>query len=890
MTTNLKHERTFHKELLEELNKFNEEQANKYPKDEFLTIDLHCHNYNSDVPDELLGRILKVPETWLPTKSLLKTLKKHGSTAFTITNHNNARSIWEQREKGKDILSAAEFSCMVPDFNIGIHVLTYGFTPKQEKILNKLRRNVYAFQEYTCKENIPTIWAHPLYYYAVDGVPPFEFFDKMALIFERFEVLNGQRDTWQNMLVKIWVESLTPEKIDELAQKTGIDPKRYCRNPYLKAMSGGSDSHMGIFAGLTGTRLHVPDLQNRIFTTSLSDLALEAIREGRMAPFGSHNNNEKMTVAFLDYVCQIALYYKDPGIIRMLLHKGSMQDKIIALMVSNGFAELKRHKVTMNFIELFHKSFGGKAPHFSKRWFIPKVYKPIFDDATKIAKIKKNSPENIIDTFTDAVYSISEKLNNILADRLVKKIDKLSKNKNWDDFNLATFIDKMELPSEFRSLINPEKKSLNGGISFNFGDFMDGLSFPFLTSSLILLANFTSARVLYNARPLLTEFSAKIDRLKHPKRMLWLTDTYEDHNGVSMVLKSFHQEIKARNLPIDIMVCSKTLQADDNLIVVDPLMEFKVPFYRQQTFRVPRLLDIQKIFLDGEYDRIICSTEGPMGMVALFLKNAYFVPTHFYIHTDWLMFGRKVLKMDRDNLSRMRRFLRAFYQSFDNLFVLNSDHQKWLSSEEMGFDPEKVKLTAHWAESEFYPRKSIKQIAFGVEEKSPVVLFAGRLSHEKGIMELPKMYKNLVNEIPDIQFVIAGSGPAEEALKAEFPEAVYMGWVNHDELPNLYSAADILVLPSKFDTFSCVVLESLSCGLPVIAYKTKGPKDIIIDGENGYLVSNQKTMVEKLGTYLKEKQLQENFKQEAVNRGKYYNPDKIIEQFIQDTGLKDQKE
>ena len=126
----------------------------------------------------------------------------------------------------------------------------------------------------------------------------------------------------------------------------------------------------------------IPDLEKRVFTTSISDLALEAIREGRMAPFGSHNNNEKMTVAFLDYVFQIALYYKDPGIIRMLLHKGSTRDKFIALMVSNGFAELKRHKVTMNFIELFHKSFGGKAPHFSKRWFIPKVYKPIFDDAS----------------------------------------------------------------------------------------------------------------------------------------------------------------------------------------------------------------------------------------------------------------------------------------------------------------------------------------------------------------------------------------------------------------------------------------------------------------------------------------------------------------------------
>ena len=180
MTINLKHERSFHKELLDELGDFTKVQQAKFPEKETLVMDMHCHDYNSDVPDELLGRILKVPETWLKTKDLLNTLKKHSCSALTVTNHNNARTSWEQKEKGIDILSAAEFSCMVPDFNVGIHVLTYGFTEKQEKVLNKLRRNVYAFQEYTCEHNIPTIWAHPLYYYAVNGVPPFEFFDKMA--------------------------------------------------------------------------------------------------------------------------------------------------------------------------------------------------------------------------------------------------------------------------------------------------------------------------------------------------------------------------------------------------------------------------------------------------------------------------------------------------------------------------------------------------------------------------------------------------------------------------------------------------------------------------------------------------------------------------------------
>ena len=58
----------FQKTLREEFEKFTLLQEAKFPKEEILKIDLHCHDLNSDVPDELIGRILNVPETWLSSK------------------------------------------------------------------------------------------------------------------------------------------------------------------------------------------------------------------------------------------------------------------------------------------------------------------------------------------------------------------------------------------------------------------------------------------------------------------------------------------------------------------------------------------------------------------------------------------------------------------------------------------------------------------------------------------------------------------------------------------------------------------------------------------------------------------------------------------------------
>jgi hypothetical protein len=105
---------------------------------------------------------------------------------------------------------------------------------------------------------------------------------------------------------------------------------------------------------------------------SRSKLALEAIKKGDMAPFGSHNDSEKMMVSFLDYFCQIVMNMKDPGLLRLLLHKGDTVDKILSLAVINGFSELQRHKLTVNFLTLFHECLQGEAPGFAKKLMVTK--------------------------------------------------------------------------------------------------------------------------------------------------------------------------------------------------------------------------------------------------------------------------------------------------------------------------------------------------------------------------------------------------------------------------------------------------------------------------------------------------------------------------------------
>ena len=163
-------EKSFRPSLHVEFDVFLQQQSQRFDPENCLKIDFHCHDHNSDVPDELWGRILRLPETWLKTKKLVTLLKDNGSQVITITNHNNARSCWDLKAKGIDVLVAAEFTCFFPEYDLFIHVLTYGFSPEQEVILNKKRQNVYEFLRYAAAQDLPVIMPHPLYFYTRNGI------------------------------------------------------------------------------------------------------------------------------------------------------------------------------------------------------------------------------------------------------------------------------------------------------------------------------------------------------------------------------------------------------------------------------------------------------------------------------------------------------------------------------------------------------------------------------------------------------------------------------------------------------------------------------------------------------------------------------------------------
>lgn len=103
---------------------------------------------------------------------------------------------------------------------------------------------------------------------------------------------------------------------------------------------------------------------------------------------------------------------------------------------------------------------------------------------------------------------------------------------------------------------------------------------------------------------------------------------------------------------------------------------------------------------------------------------------------------------------------------------------------------------------------------------APVLLHVGRVAVEKNIEAF------LAADVPGTK-VVVGDGPARAALERRFPDALFLGTLFGDDLAAAYRAADVLVFPSRTDTFGLVMIEALACGTPVAAYPVPGPLDVL---------------------------------------------------------------
>ena len=175
--------------------------------------------------------------------------------------------------------------------------------------------------------------------------------------------------------------------------------------------------------------------------------------------------------------------------------------------------------------------------------------------------------------------------------------------------------------------------------------------------------------------------------------------------------------------------------------------------------------------------------------------------------------------------------------------------------------------------------------ALDIDRDRPVLLWVGRLEKLKGVDILIDAVAQL--DEPDVLLLVVGGDEHGRELRAELEEQAqeaglggnvrFTGAVPHEELPAWYSAADVCVVPSYYESFGLVAVEAMACGTPVVASRVGGLVSTVTDGVNGYLIPWRcpEPFAEKLEVLIRNPELRANFAHSARESVQRFRWDEI---------------
>lgn len=258
--------------------------------------------------------------------------------------------------------------------------------------------------------------------------------------------------------------------------------------------------------------------------------------------------------------------------------------------------------------------------------------------------------------------------------------------------------------------------------------------------------------------------------------------------------------------------------------------EVEVPFYSGMTIGVPSVPELVSTLVDGRYDLIHLSAPGPAGIGAALTARIADRPLLGSYHTELAAYAR--LRSGDPALEiGTRQVLSTFYRQCR--VVLSPSPASDDSLAGLGIERERIGRWARGVDLSLYDPTRRCPDRYPGEVK---VLYAGRLTREKGMDLLVESFLRARERDPRLHLLLAGGGPEEEMLRVRLGgHASFLGWLDREQLADAYASADVFLFCSQTDTYGQVIAEAQASGLAVVAVDEGGPASLIRDRRTGWL-------------------------------------------------------
>lgn len=317
------------------------------------------------------------------------------------------------------------------------------------------------------------------------------------------------------------------------------------------------------------------------------------------------------------------------------------------------------------------------------------------------------------------------------------------------------------------------------------------------------------------------------------------TDTFlPDVNGVAKTLGRWVRYLESQGATCRVFApqSDSGMGTDYNNSMVERFYSIPFLLYPECKLAIPNPISIKKTLMEFQPDIIHCATPFNLGLYGLHYAKKHKIPivASYHTHFDQYLQYYKIQWVE----GMLWRYLGWFHQTCRRIYVPSHSTLRYL--EERGFHNLEV-----WSRgvdvSRFHPIADRDAVLrrHGADPSKFQLLYVGRLAPEKSVDVLLEAYERLPSRIKDeAQLILAGDGPLFKELTETYKDRTdlkFLGFVEGQELSDLFASADLFVFPSATETFGNVVLEAMASGTPVIGAASGGVQDTIRHMQTGVL-------------------------------------------------------
>ncbi|CEQ07437.1 glycosyltransferase [Paeniclostridium sordellii] len=312
---------------------------------------------------------------------------------------------------------------------------------------------------------------------------------------------------------------------------------------------------------------------------------------------------------------------------------------------------------------------------------------------------------------------------------------------------------------------------------------------------------------------------------------------------------------------------------------------FDIPFSRNPLNPINKLAfdRIRKLQQIQQYDIIHVHTPVASFITRLALRNIKKVKIVYTCHGFHFYKGGSLL-----NWAIFYPIEKIAARWTDYLITINNDDFNIAKNFNLRKDGKVSKVYGVGIEKEKYCIKNFDRCKyrqkFSIQEDDFVILVLAEINKNKNHKQLVKSMHILKEKYPNIKAIFAGTGPSEERLKKQIRryelenQIILVGW--RDDVKELINMSDLIGLFSRREGLGKCLLEGMVCEKNIIATDTRGPRELINDNENGFLVKfndyiETAKLIEKIYC---DKQLRAKFKKNSARKVECYLLENVLNQ------------